>query len=95
VRGASRHSKTTKKKISSPKALDTKLRGLIEQSIGFLQEELDILTNAKGGTRHGGDTWKEVLAITSGLSKLRKELNYAPPTEPQVDLKAQWLKDNS
>jgi len=94
MRGANRHSKKPPK-APSAKALDAKLRTLIEQSINFLQEELDILTNAKGGTRHGGDTWKNVLSITSGLSKLRKELATSAPAAPVVDAKAAWLKAQS
>lgn len=94
-RGASRHSKKDSKTPATKKALDVKIRRLIEQAINFLQDELDLLTNAQGGTRHGGDTVKEVLAITKGLSTLRKDLNASTPSAPTVDLKAQWLKANS
>lgn len=86
MRGAARNSK--RPPASPPRS---KVEGLLQRCIKYLESELKIHTASQGNA-------KEVLAIAKGLVALAKAAQSPAPTikkadpEPERDLRAEFLK---
>lgn len=89
-RGTARNSKP--KREPTAKALEKQTLRLLRQALGFLEEELNLLTESTGGARHGGDAWKEVLQLSKGICQIRKEINASTPVKKPADPRAAWLE---